>query len=211
MKRLVVGNRQKPIKPIGKARQTRKPKRTYLIVCEGKKTEPNYFTEMRQHHQLSISIEVVGTGYNTITLVEEAERLKKEKRNVYDQIWCVFDKDDFPEANFTNAIAKAKAKGFKLAWSNECFELWYLLHFTYTTAHLPRKKIFSELETHLGKEYDKNLQGIYASLLSNQQTAITNAEKLEKTQLSDGKTPTKGNPWTLVHHLIKELLSQAVS
>ncbi|OOV14433.1 RloB family protein [Deinococcus sp. LM3] len=198
-------------KAIGSARKQRSERRTYLIVCEGEKTEPNYFKEMRQHHRLSIAIEPVGTGYNTISLIDEAERLHTANNRIYEQVWCVFDKDDFPDQNFTNAIQKALSKGFRVAWSNESFELWYLLHYRFTTAHLPRSVVYTELSTHFGKKYDKNIVGLYKILLQNQKTAIQNADNLESTQTRDGKTPAQGNPWTLVHHLVKELLAQEIN
>jgi hypothetical protein len=80
-----------------------------LIVCEGKNTEPSYF---RQFKLTSATIKPVGEGYNTISLVKRAMQLALEKK--YDQVWCVFDKDDFPENDFNDAITIASANGF---WS----------------------------------------------------------------------------------------------
>ena len=40
-----------------------------LIYCEGEKTEPNYFRSFR------IAREVVGEGYNTLSLVKKEMRL----------------------------------------------------------------------------------------------------------------------------------------
>ena len=42
---------------------------------------------------------------------------------------CVFDKDDFSESDFNNAILIAKANNFGLAYSNQAFEYWLILHF----------------------------------------------------------------------------------
>ena len=95
-----------------------------LIVCEGKNTEPSYF---RQFRLTSAKIKPVGEGYNTLSLVQRACELSEADE--YDQVWCVFDKDDFPASNFNAAIAKAKSKGFKVAYSNQAFEYWLVLHF----------------------------------------------------------------------------------
>lgn len=95
-----------------------------LIVCEGKNTEPSYF---KQFKLASAKIVVLGDGYNTVTLVAQAQRLSELDN--YSQVWCVFDKDDFPAADFNNAITTAQAAGFKVAHSNQSFEYWLILHF----------------------------------------------------------------------------------
>ena len=93
---------------IGRNQPTKDEKQSFLIVCEGKNTEPDYF---RKFKLKTATIKVVGEGYNTVSLVEQAEKL--DKQGEYDQVWCVFDKDDFK--NFNNAIQKAEQLGFKVA------------------------------------------------------------------------------------------------
>lgn len=88
-------------------------KPTILIVCEGENTEPSYFKQFRLS---SATIKPVGEGYNTVSLVNRAGELAHERD--YDQIWCVFDKDDFLEVDFNNAILLAEAKKFEVAYSN---------------------------------------------------------------------------------------------
>jgi hypothetical protein len=52
------------------------------------------------------------------------------------EVWCVFDMDvkrgadEF--ADFDNAISKALQLGYKIAYSNDAFELWFYLHFNLT-------------------------------------------------------------------------------
>jgi len=99
-------------------------KPTILIVCEGENTEPSYFNQFKLS---SATIKPVGEGYNTVSLVERAIQLANETK--YDQIWCVFDKDDFTDNNFNNAIWMAQANNFGLAYSNQAFEYWLILHF----------------------------------------------------------------------------------
>src|SRR5207245_7644192 len=68
----------------------------FLIVCEGERTEPNYFGSFRVPRDV-VAIEVRGTGYNTVRLVRKAIQLKREdSENSYEQVWCVFDRDSFP-------------------------------------------------------------------------------------------------------------------
>jgi hypothetical protein len=99
-------------------------KPTILIVCEGKNTEPSYF---RKFKLSTATIKAIGEGYNTISLVNRATQLSNEKK--YDQVWCVFDKDDFSLEDFNNAIDIAEAQNFEVAYSNQAFEYWIILHF----------------------------------------------------------------------------------
>lgn len=70
-----------------------------LIVCEGENTEPSYFNQFRI---TSAKVKSVGEGYNTISLVNRALALSQQEK--YDQVWCVFDKDDFNDNDFNTAI-----------------------------------------------------------------------------------------------------------
>lgn len=99
-------------------------KPTFLIVCEGRNTEPSYFNNFKLS---SAIIKSIGEGYNTLSLVKRAITLS-EKKN-YDQVWCVFDKDDFTDENFNNAILLASKNNIGIAYSNQAFEYWILLHF----------------------------------------------------------------------------------
>src|SRR6476661_5217765 len=83
-----------------------------LILCEGERTEPNYFRSFRVPG--IVVIKVVGTGHNTVRLVQEA--LKKSREEDYDQVWCVFDKDSFPLQNFNDAITLAEGGGIRVAY-----------------------------------------------------------------------------------------------
>jgi hypothetical protein len=104
------------------AELTEKP--SILIVCEGENTEPSYFNQFRI---TSAKVKSVGEGYNTISLVNRALALSQQGN--YDQVWCVFDKDDFNDNDFNSAIQIAVANNFGVAYSNQSFEYWLILHF----------------------------------------------------------------------------------
>ena len=119
--------RAEPLLERTEAKILEKP--TILIVCEGENTEPSYF---RQFKLSSATIKPVGEGYNTISLVKRAVQLSKEKS--YDQVWCVFDADPKPDnpkqaRNFNDAVILAERKGFGVAYSNQAFEYWIIIHF----------------------------------------------------------------------------------
>jgi len=166
--------------------------------CEGEKTEPNYFRSFRVP---KVVIDIQGLGKNPSSLVEEARELQDQED--YDQIWCVFDRDSWTEADFNSAIRDAQAEGFKVAYSNESFELWYILHFEFLNTGIPRSDYVQKLTYLLGYEYQKNSESIYNKIINRQTTAIKNAENLFKQY--DSPNPARDNPSTTVHLLVQEL------
>jgi len=108
---------------------TKNEKPRILIVCEGKNTEPSYF---RQFKLSSATIEAIGEGFNTLSLVKRAIEISRKNR--YDKKWVVFDRDPKPDnpsqaTDFNEAIMLAKKNGFGVAYSNQAFEYWIILHF----------------------------------------------------------------------------------
>lgn len=179
--------------------ETRELRERFLIVCEGEKTEPNYFKSFPVPKDV---IDIHGLGANTTSLVKEAIKLKN-KDGDYDQVWCVFDRDSFTKQNFNAAISMAKAQGIQVAYSNEAFELWYLLHFHYYHTAMSRKRYGTMLTQLLGYEYQKNSETIYEKLENRQKDAIRNSRKL--LEQYDPPNPECDNPSTTVHLLVEQL------
>ena len=179
---------------------TRKVRQRFLIVCEGEKTEPNYFNSFRVPKDV-IQIEVKGVGENPSKLVESAKDLKKQED--YAQVWCVFDRDNWLPQDFNNAIQNAENQNFNVAYSNEAFELWYVLHFEFLNTGIPRTDYCQKLTNLMGKKYKKNSEQIYKELIDRQDIAIKNYKRL--LQQYDPQTPVKDNPSTTVHLLVEEL------
>lgn len=180
-----------------------------LIVCEGEKTEPKYFNSLILGLPKGVaSITVLGTGYNTVSLVKyaigEIEKAKAIKGN-YDEVWVVFDKDDFKNAAFNAAIKLAAKHSIKCAYSNEAFELWYILHFEYLNTALKRNQYFSKLSKKLGKTYEKNNEDIIKLINSkgSLETAIKRANKL--LTIHANANHAKECPKTRVHELVQKL------
>ncbi len=193
-------------KPRSRLPSTLDPRQSFLIVCEGEKTEPNYFKKYRAPKTI---IELVGVGDNTVTVVEKAIELRDKavkKRDGFDQIWCVFDRDSFPARNFNKALKLAESEGIKTAYSNESFELWYLLHFQYVDSAIARNFYIVKLKGHLGR-YEKNDTEMFDKLLPYRATAIRNA--LTLLSRYDPPRPERDNPSTTVHLLVQELLKNS--
>jgi len=191
-------------KELGRApTRTRELRPRFLIVCEGEQTEPNYFKSFR----VSVDVKVIGTGRSTTDLVEYAKMLKnKAKRNqqAYTAVWVVFDRDDFSPESFNRAIEQAERAGFGVAYSNEAFELWYVLHFDYMDSAISRQQYQDILSKRLVEPYRKNDTTLYARLLHRLPDAIRNAERL-LASYQPNHNPAYDNPCTAVHHLVQEL------
>lgn len=175
-----------------------------LIVCEGEKTEPNYFRAFRVSS--SVLISVMGMGANTESFVRRAvdEKAKVARTpEAFDQVWCVFERDSFPAQNFNNAFSVANANNIKIAYSNEAFELWYLLHFSYMQSALTRQQYVERLSEWLEKPYQKNSKDMYQTLLGKQPDALRNAIRLLNS--FNPRNPVSNNPSTTVHLLVEEL------
>jgi len=183
--------------------KTRKLRRI-LIVCEGTKTEPNYFKKFKANPEVFDAIDVQGTGYNTVSLITEAIKKKEAKIEPYIEIWCVFDKDDFSIESFEKAIKLAEQNKIKCAYSIEAFEIWYMLHFNFYDTAFSRLQYKEKLSELLKKTYVKNDPEMYSLLNGKQSIAIQNARKLYYKQCL---LPLKDrNPITTVFQLVERLI-----
>lgn len=195
---------------------TRKENKIIYIFSEGKETEYNYFKSKKQEiRKQNIKIEVKSEcqGCNTLSLVDCAlhylvkQGIKIDDSANNDECWVVFDKDDF-DKDFDNAINKAIARNIKVAYSNESFELWFLLHFDLHTSALPRafinKKLDDLLQKRYHKKYEKNSENMYSLIKDQEQTAIQNANYLIKMHKGK-KLYREKNPSTTVHLLVESL------
>lgn len=115
-------------------------RRRVLIVCEDSKSSRFYFESFPVDAKRA-EVLALGTGMNTDSLVEEAIRLKNEAMKScqpYNEVWCVLDRDSFPLDNYARAFELGRGNDIKMAWANEAFELWYLLHFNYHDSGISR-------------------------------------------------------------------------
>ena len=135
----------------------------YLIVCEGRKTEPNYFNGLKRRINekygnkvdvLIPNIDVKGTGMNTTSLVKYTQKTVNHANKVYGQVWVVFDKDDYNDEQFDSAIDNCN---YNVAWSNPNFELWLLAHFKKANRYISKEDVLEELS----KEFQKKGLGDY--------------------------------------------------
>ncbi len=216
----------------GKPKRASKPSKEYrnsiLIICEGEKTEPNYF---KGFPVSNIKVKTIGLGQNTLSLVESAVQLWKDlfkEGKCFEKLWCVLDRDSFPLRNYNQAFQTITTEEQRLnrryrkqvkrdielsiAYSNEAFELWYILHFDYITSGISRSEYERMLTDRMGKEYKKNDPNMYnfleklsseTNFQKGQAVAIRNAKSLRKsTQVANIHN---NNPSTSVDELVEEL------
>lgn len=194
---------------------------SFLIVTEGKRTEPYYFKAIQKLIQEKMGgaiqvielpvIDICGEGCSTEKLIEITEKIVKEAKILYQNIWVVFDKDDFED--FDQAIKDGMNKGYKIAWSNQSFEYWLYLHFCYSDAALHREdwnkkldEIFNQYQLGTGS-YRKNDENIYAFVdtYDGVNQAIKNAKRRMSAFKKDVDKPSKFDPGTTVYQLVEEL------
>lgn len=176
----------------------REPKQRFLIVCEGEETEPNYFRAFRVP---AVVINVLGRGEDPLSLVETARQKRSE--GDYDQVWVVFDRDDVPVGRFNRAFFRADELDVGVVYSNQAFELWYVLHFEYTNTARRRDDYVNRLNVLMGRPYSKRDPNMYEKLLELQPEAIKNATRL--LTLYDPPDPANNDPSTTVHLLVEAL------
>lgn len=125
-----------------------------LILCGGK-TEEIYFNKFKKKYKNglnNVTVKVTTSKHsNPIAIVDEAISLQ----NDFDELWCVFDKDDFKD--FDDAIRKvSKYPKLNCAFSNEAIEYWFTLYFSDKIGPINRKRLNEMISRQFGLEYDKS-------------------------------------------------------
>jgi len=203
--------KERKAESLRRQRAMKAPYDVILIVCEGGKTEPNYFTELKKTFRLSnANVKICGRGSDPLSVVDFAIETSRREQE-FDRVYCVFDRDR--HTTYHDALNKVRktrlGKGSRLFAipSVPCFEFWLLLHFTCTTKPFNAPagnsicaKVIKELEKYL-PAYQKGDQDIFNKIQDKLDNAITNGRRVEKFH----KTSGTDNPSTLVHSLVEYL------
>lgn len=191
----------------------KQPARRLLVVCEGEVTEPAYLRGYERHVRnatLKLEIPNLGSERDPLRLIRHAQRLSKEatkrarKENdrflAYDEVWCVFDIDENPDARIRETAQLAAAHGIELAVSNPCFELWLLLHFQESPGAQHRHAVQRMLGTYI-PGYNKHLD--FAVVEPGLADAARRARRLDSEAEEEGETGR--NPSTGVYRLAESI------
>lgn len=229
----------------------------FILFCEDEVNEPNYFKSFEKPGVKVNTVKNQSSDFRNVMKVlahcEENQWLAKNdeqyevKSDIANYIWSVFDRDvdlsvPTPEKqkehekklredniNFTSSIRYAESSGIKVAWSNDAFELWILLHFEEVTSDIKTRldiyarltEIFKALPDqpagmlkitgHSKFNYKDHAKSekfftsyVKPLLMLQLQEAIGRAQELEKAFSTS--LYHEMNPCTKVHHLVISLL-----
>jgi hypothetical protein len=222
----------------------------YILFCEDENSEPAYFRSFSIEKVLKVipmpnqdkgNKNFLNTVNNSVRdgSMEYTKEGYRIKENVLKNIWSVYDRDieepnpdPINDLDFTNAINNAETIGINVAWSNDAFELWVLLHFEKVPVgtKLHRNYIYKRLTDILknlptpsdelreitsnrsfnykdhAKKRNTFTRYILPILKDKTNTAIQNATALEA--IYPHHIPFHDrNPCTMVHHLVQEILA----
>lgn len=184
-------------------RSTRKKRdlnNVILIVCGGQ-TEKEYFEKFNIDLG-EIRIRSVTQPESPTSIVSYAIRLRE--RENYRGVWCVFDKDEFHD--FDAAIQLGKREDIRIAFSNQAFEYWFILHYSKMNRHIDRKNYAKILKEHISRPYEKVGIDMYGLLADNIKLAIQNAKEIHQSHQKNGGLPSSWESCTTVYELVEELL-----
>ncbi|MBK7410267.1 MAG: RloB domain-containing protein [Saprospirales bacterium] len=195
----------------------RKKRKAFLIFCEGLNTEPAYFKSFPLGNA---TVEAIGRGMSKTSLVEWVIRRAQYDPDISrKEVWIVFDRDGIPEeremleTDFDKAIKLAVREGYRVAYSNDVFELWFVLHYQELSAPWNRQHYYQalsqlwycnyELEGKRKEFCRKIYQLLKADENASQESALFRARVLWQSQ--HHLPYSAQNPCTTVFQLVEEL------
>lgn len=197
-------HKKRQVKDLQRRQAKRNPYKKVLIVCEGTKTEANYFKGLKDKYRLN-TVMIQGAGNNPTGIIQLAEQQSEQAeklRDPFDRVFCVFDKDT--HSDYEQAISTLRSrKNFEAIYSVPAFEYWLLLHFKYSAKpYNGTDEIVRDLKKHLPR-YTKGQRDIFGTL----QEKLETAKKYAKRSLKQAKQNKTDNPSTHVQELVEYLQS----
>lgn len=177
-------------------------RKTILIYCEGE-TERIYFEQLRiLKRSKLVSVKIKNVKRSAIKLAQHAFR--DSSYQYFDEVWVVFDKDDLTEKQLEEVNVFCEEKDIHIAYTNEAFELWLLLHFEVVdvSEKYPRAVLNNKMEEHLGvTQYFRHKadESIIAPIALRHEVAIRNCSKM----MSFRNTESRENPYCNIHDMIQ--------
>lgn len=179
------------------------------MFTEGERTESGYLHHWRRAHRETVLVtvdEFHGPPMSLVNRAADAKRtaLREEahgRGRAYDEVWCVFDRDEHPD--IPQALDKASANGIGIVLSDPCIEIWFVLHFAEQTAHIDRMEAQALSRSLLGCDKALSVTALDA-LASGYQDAKRRAIDLDRKHDRDGSPPhsnPSSNMWQLVDRI----------
>lgn len=187
----------------------RKQKSKIVIAVEGtNKTERLYFNNFDDGKKPYSIVVAKGNTTDPVSMVKRlAEEIKRLGVDLDDgdEAFCIFDTDIDLKKNeaIQKAIKYADKNKIKIITSSPSIELWFYLHYKYTTASMTNTEVIKRLKEYFPK-YEKNYD-IYQEICDNTDIAVQRAKKLEKYHIDNKKKigMVETNPNTEIYKVIE--------
>ncbi len=188
---------------------TRQPRKTFLVFCEGERTEPEYLNALKRqpavHDVAAVDVRIAtGQGGSVpTTLVKKAVAARRgaaDEEGEIDEVWCVFDVE-WPRnhPDLKGAEEQARQDGVEVAISNPCFELWLILHFSDHNSWLDNddaRKLRRQLDGSSGKGLDPQ------KYMPHIREAAQRAAALDRRHIQNNTAFPHNNPSSGMHRLL---------
>lgn len=205
--------RRQPAASLARRVGVRTPRKTILIFCEGKNTEPQYFEalkrepEVRDTAAVDLRVDPDSAGGAPITLVRmavDARRRAIREGSEIDEFWCVFDVE-WPthHPSLKEALDLAERNDINVAVSNPCFEIWLALHFKDVRSFHDNDEA-RRLRRSVDGQPGKSIVG--AQYMGHRKEAARRAAKLAAFHRENGAAIPHDNPSSGMYRLIEATL-----
>lgn len=192
----------------------RLPRPEIVVVCEGKVTEPKYFLSFSAIYGNSlVTVTPVGGCGVPISVVqraieEKSKRIVQARRSrdsfEVSEIWAVFDRDQHPGLQVPQALMLAAENDIRIAFSNPCFEVWGLMHFSCYGRPGHHHEVQAALKKVLaGYCHETNPRIDPLDLSESYETAVQNSARACEERCKEGRP--SGDPSTSVHLLTERI------
>lgn len=180
-----------------------------------------YFNALKTEYHYFEGFKKKLDKYDLINLKLEIEKMKNKggaspdellehaikNKNVNEETWIVFDKDEFK--NINSVICRAEKNAINVAFSNPCFELWFLNHYDYRDTSLTTSQCIKSTEKKFKekheKEYLKNDTKCFDYVYPKTKIAIRNSKKQYEKIKEISINADDQNPSTLIYLIVEKL------
>ena len=189
----------------------------FVIITEGDE-EKKYFQSF--HSETGPLVKAKRSKHERCGIVDEAIEWRRQliKKGYYDieldETWVVFDRDRNDERlndeeNYVKAIKYAEANKIKVAYSNDAFQLWIVLHFQDIGSEMSVKELDRIIKKRIpAYQHGDDVYQIIKTHGGDQIKAIERSKQLKRraSQLHSDKEIYLVNPTTNVDELVEKLL-----
>ena len=160
-----------------------------IIAVEGNRTEKQYFSIFRKTRS---QIKILSSDDNRSAPEYVLDRLISYKKEYdlddNDELWLMIDVDRWGDRKLSEIAMHANQRGFDMAVSNPCFEVWLYLHFSFISGNISNcGRVKQILKNKIGGYKSGNIPAKNSNPLSRMQWIAQNRWTASRTA-KDGQT-----------------------